>query len=115
MAVPDIAGQDAAAGTGTDRFQMHQHRRGAQRHRRCRLFYLPLDPARRRIVGLLVGVGDPRTGIGTTTPVDRTGEGTCLGDVEVAGFWRLMAQRHIGFASREVCRLSRVHQFQSDA
>jgi hypothetical protein len=26
-----------------------------------------------------------------------------------------MTQRHIGFASREVCRLSRVDQFQSDA
>ena len=37
-------------------------------------------------------------------------EGACLGDVEVAGFWRLMAQRHIGFASREVCRLSRVQK-----
>src|SRR6266702_1253544 len=46
MAVADITGQYAAAGTGADRFQMHEHRRGAQRHGLSRLFYLPLDPAR---------------------------------------------------------------------
>ena len=73
-----------------------------------RLFYLPLDPARRLIVCLLVGIGDPRIGFRAATPVDRTGEGACLGDVEVAAVRRLVAQRHIGFASREICRLSRL-------
>jgi hypothetical protein len=66
-------------------------------------------------VCLLVGIGDPRTGIRAAPPVDRTGEGACLGDVEVAAFRRLVTQRQIGFASREVCRLSRLDQFQGDA
>ena len=44
---------------------------------------------------MLLGIGDPRTGIRAATPVDRAGEGACLRDVEVAGFRRLMAQRHI--------------------
>src|ERR1700738_2710836 len=70
--------------------------------------YLPLDPVRGRIVCLLVGIGHPRIGIGAATSVDRTGEGACLGDVEVAAFRRVVPQRHIGFAPREVCRLSRL-------
>jgi hypothetical protein len=57
---------------------------------------------------LLVGIGDPPIRSLTATPVDCAGEGACLGDVEIAAFRRLVAQRHIGFASREVRRLSRL-------
>ena len=42
---------------------------------------------------LLLRIGDPRTGIRAATPVDGAGEGACLGDVEVAGFPRLMGAR----------------------
>jgi len=64
---------------------------------------------------LLVGIGDPCSSIRAATPVDRTGESACLEDVEVAAFRRLVTQRHVGFASREVFRLSRIDQFQGDA
>jgi len=58
-------------------------------------------------VRLLLGIGDPRTGIRAATPVDGAGEDACLGDIVIAGFRRLVAQRHIGFAPRSLSTLGR--------
>jgi hypothetical protein len=85
------------------------------RHRVSRLLNLPLNPAGRFVVSLLFGVGDPCLSIRVAPPVDRSCKDTCLGDVEVAAIRRLMTQRHIGLAPREVCRLPRLDKLQSDA
>src|SRR5262245_29819974 len=80
MAVADIARQHAAAGAGTNRLQMHEHRRGAQRHGTLRFFNLSLDPARRLVVRLLLGIGHPRIGVLAAALVDRAGKGTELAE-----------------------------------
>jgi hypothetical protein len=69
---------------------------------------------RARAKCLLVGIVTHPPASAPRPLVDRSGEGACLGDVEVALLRRVVGQ-YLSLATREVCSLSRLDQLRRDA
>src|SRR5579885_37956 len=84
VVVADKAREDAAPRPGANRRPLHRRVGGAQRDRRAGLAPALLDPARGRVVRLLLGVGYPRLGGRPGAPVHRAGDRAELRDVKVA-------------------------------
>src|SRR5215831_19614792 len=75
--------QYATAGACANGSELHRHVRGTQRDRTAGLTQSLLYPAGCRVMCLLLGVGHPCGALRSALAIDRAGEHTGLGDVEV--------------------------------